>query len=587
MTVLTETSRATFAWTGVETAFACGFPADKVADLQVFFTDDDGVQSQLTYNVHFSATLASGTKIATVLPIALPPAPGDLVVQRRTPSLVSEVLADGQEFSLAVIQRMFDRLAMSGAEFRTQLARAIVLAEGVELGDGNFDLGGSGLSNMAPGTAPSDAATVSQLLDLIIASGNVPAPLPGDVDRFLVATGPDTFAWLALVLAQIPNGLFTADADGLAKFADGFLTADAAGRAKMAAGFLSADATGRAKMAAEFLLASQLSASARALATPINLGLSCSVATGALTVALTDAAGAALAAGNPAIIPFRSVNAGEGTLTTRLLTAATTLTISSGSTLGVAAINTPFALWLVAFDDAGTVRLGIINSYDGSTIYPLQPGGLASSTAEGGAGAADSAQIFYTGAAVAAKAYQVLARLEWSTGLATLGTWTVPSRVDLFAPGMPMPGSGFSPVYVEYTSAATLSATIPLDNTTPQSSEGTQILSAPKTLTSAANKVRAAFRGYGGSSAGVVSMIAALFRGGASAICTAVTTTGGANHRSDIAFDFLDAPGSTSLLTYTLRIGPNLGSMALNGVDGVANMNGTSRATLSLEEVMT
>jgi hypothetical protein len=84
------------------------------------------------------------------------------------------------------------------------------------------------------------------------------------------------------------------------------------------------------------------------------------------------------------------------------MTAATSLVVSSGSTLG-AANNTPFRLWLVGFNDAGTFRLGVVNCLSGTSIYPLGQFPIASSTAEGGAGAADSAQVFYTGTAVAAK----------------------------------------------------------------------------------------------------------------------------------------------------------------------------------------
>ena len=258
MTVNTELARAEAAWTGVETAFPAGFPADKAADVNVFYRTPAGVISVMTAGVNHSVTLAGGSNLVTVLPLSLPAAPGTVVISRKTPSLVSEVLEDGEGFSLKIIQQLHDRAAMRSAEDRALFARAIVLEEGASLGQGDFNLGGSGLANVAPGTTAGHAATVGQLQDLIIASGNVPAPVLGDVGRFLVATAPDAFAWVALVLSMIPDGFFTADAAGLAKFADAFLSADAAGRAKMAAGFLSADATGRAKMADKFVTNAKL-----------------------------------------------------------------------------------------------------------------------------------------------------------------------------------------------------------------------------------------------------------------------------------------------------------------------------------------
>ena len=52
----------------------------------------------------------------------------------------------------------------------------------------------------------------------------MPAPVSGDTNRLLVATGPDAFAWLALATSMIPDGFFSADAAGRAKFADKLLT---------------------------------------------------------------------------------------------------------------------------------------------------------------------------------------------------------------------------------------------------------------------------------------------------------------------------------------------------------------------------
>lgn len=220
MTVTTEVSRATFPWTGAETSFACGFPADDVSHLRVFFRTNAGVTTQMTLGVNYNATLASGSKLATVTPVSFPASSGTVIVRRLTPAQVAEVLADGQEYSLAVIQALHDKAAMRSAEDRSTLSRAIVLAEGDELGNGDFDLGGSGIANLAPGTSSTHAATVGQIQAILAGSGNVPAPVIGDVNRFLVATGEDAFGWLALALAMIPDGLFTADAAGRAKFAD-------------------------------------------------------------------------------------------------------------------------------------------------------------------------------------------------------------------------------------------------------------------------------------------------------------------------------------------------------------------------------
>lgn len=171
-------------------------------------------------------------------------------------------------------------------------------------------------------------------------------------------------------------------------------------------------------------------------------------------------------------------------------------------------------------------------------------------------------------------------------GLIAVGAGLTLSGGTLSSSAVAATGSVINSVYAEYTSNATISTAIPLDNTIPQNTEGVQILSASITPSATANKVRVHFVGYGGNSAGVGSIISALFRGaGANAICSSVTTTGGANHRSVVAFSFEDSPATTSATTYTIRVGPNTGSMALNGVDGVPNLGGSSRAIILLEEI--
>jgi hypothetical protein len=149
--------------------------------------------------------------------------------------------------------------------------------------------------------------------------------------------------------------------------------------------------------------------------------------------------------------PVRSATATTGTPTWYAIRSATSLTISSGSTLGVVnssvrnVTQTPFKIWIVLFDDGGTTRVGAINcslpATNSASIYPLSAYGIASSTAEGGAGNADSALVFYTGTAVTSKAYTVIGYLSYESGLTTPGTWDAnPTRIQLYDPSVPLPG---------------------------------------------------------------------------------------------------------------------------------------------------
>ena len=150
------------------------------------------------------------------------------------------------------------------------------------------------------------------------------------------------------------------------------------------------------------------------------------------TIAVKTRAGNDPNARDPVLVVFRDQAATTGGYILRTITAALSVTISSGSTLG-AVNNVPFDVTSVIFDDAGTLRLGVINA-----TYGLDGTMIASSTAEGGAGAADSANTFYTGAAVASKPYCITGISTFT--LAAVGTWgTAPSRIRLAGHGVPAP----------------------------------------------------------------------------------------------------------------------------------------------------
>lgn len=224
---------------------------------------------------------------------------------------------------------------------------------------------------------------------------------------------------------------------------------------------------------------------------PQNFSIAVSAGSSALTIALKGANGSDPSASNPVIIPFRNATGTTGTPVYQIQRAALSLVISSGSTMAVTS-STAFRIWVVIFDDGGTLRLGAINCLSSAlNIYPLQDDIIASSTAEGGAGGADSAHVFYTGSAVTSKAYRILGYLEWNTSGVTAGTWTTSnlSKVQLFGPGVKLPGDVVQIQRLDDGVDATNnpSTVLPADNTIPQNTEGNQYLSQAITPTSAAN----------------------------------------------------------------------------------------------------
>ena len=166
-----------------------------------------------------------------------------------------------------------------------------------------------------------------------------------------------------------------------------------------------------------------------------NLTITTSRTGNAETIALKTLAGTDPSASDPIRIGFNTTTGGFAVIE---ITAATSIVLSSGSTLG-ATSGTIFRVWLVAFNDSGTFRLGAIKCALTDGVYGLQDNVVESSTAEGGAGAADSSGVIYTGTAVTSKVMRVLGYLEYT--LTTAGTWdAAPSLVLLYGRGTKLPG---------------------------------------------------------------------------------------------------------------------------------------------------
>lgn len=128
---------------------------------------------------------------------------------------------------------------------------------------------------------------------------------------------------------------------------------------------------------------------------------------------------------NPTTLDFRSATLGSGTVNTRNIATAISVVISSGSTLGtVSAIASQIAV--IAIDNAGTIELAAVNLAGSLTLDETV---LISTTAEGGAGAADSASVIYSTTARASVPFRVVGYIESTQ--ATAGTWaTAPSTIQ-------------------------------------------------------------------------------------------------------------------------------------------------------------
>jgi hypothetical protein len=141
--------------------------------------------------------------------------------------------------------------------------------------------------------------------------------------------------------------------------------------------------------------------------------ISASVAANALTISASALS-----------LEFRSATLTSGAVSFVQGTPAN-LVISSGSTLGTVSAQQS-RIVVLALNNAGTIELAAVNISGGNDLSET---GLISTTAEGGAGAADSANVIYSTTARSNVAYRVIGYIESTQ--ATAGTWaTAPSTIQ-------------------------------------------------------------------------------------------------------------------------------------------------------------
>lgn len=127
MTVTTSLVAVERAWTGVETIVATGIPAGDAAHVVVMFRDGAGlVTGPLARGSAYNSVLNSG--VLNILPLALPAAPGTLLIRRETPGLQP---ADFQNnYGAEVHNALHDAHVLRHNELKERADRAVVSLPG-------------------------------------------------------------------------------------------------------------------------------------------------------------------------------------------------------------------------------------------------------------------------------------------------------------------------------------------------------------------------------------------------------------------------------------------------------------------------
>jgi hypothetical protein len=139
---------------------------------------------------------------------------------------------------------------------------------------------------------------------------------------------------------------------------------------------------------------------------------------------------------------------------------------------------------------------------------------------------------------------------------------------------------------VRYTANASMTAVIPADDTIPQITEGTEIISTTFTMKSTTNILRLRFRGNGANSV-AGGLIAAIFiAGDANAKTTGYTTVADVNFEAlvDCGIDLV--PASLSVLTISVRAGPGgAATTRFNGSPAGRLFGCSMGAVLEIQEI--
>ncbi|MEI6033531.1 MAG: hypothetical protein WCS65_04505 [Verrucomicrobiae bacterium] len=146
-------------------------------------------------------------------------------------------------------------------------------------------------------------------------------------------------------------------------------------------------------------------------------------------------------------------------------------------------------------------------------------------------------------------------------------------------------GSVVQTVYAENATYSSLTKAIPYDDSIPQITEGTQILSQAITLSSVRNKVLILITGNGYVQSRATG---AIFRNSGTDAVYAQTlgqSVAGATTPHCWTMEYLDSPSSDGEVTYTVNFGADSGIFKINGKDTSRLYGGVSKVTLTLQEI--
>jgi hypothetical protein len=482
MTVSTALNKIIYAGNASTTTFPFSFPGVLAADVQVFFTDINGIVTLLATNqyglvlnppIGTNPTGIGGT--ITYNPLGVPiPLGTFLTIMRTLPLLQTTTLKDQGTLYQQVIEAALDYGIMVSQQVLEIQSRALVV----------------GVSDSTPSPLPAAASRALKVLGFDV-SGNpiavstaplgvISSAMSPVVGAATLAAGRTAFGLGSIATEGIGSGLqddgasnvrtyYPEVSDSIAQSVvaafhanihvalaavtytfpltstlwNGFGFWIYATTAAVTLAINAADTFLGAATGASLVVppGSRVFVSTNAAGTwyvqgynsngfnaPINLQINASVAGNALTISLKDANGNDPSASSPIIYVISS----GGNSVPRAVTGPLSITIPNGATIGTVSAQAS-RLWVGLFDNS---VLGVYDSLSGMSIKSWDETSSTVGTAI--SAGATSAQTWYTASGVTA-AFRIIGFVESNQPVA--GVWTVaPSKIQLFGPGIRKPG---------------------------------------------------------------------------------------------------------------------------------------------------
>ena len=518
----------------VAVAFPFTFKVFVEADLTVILTDALGVNTTQAITTDYTVSLnadQNNNPGGTVTMITAPATGETLIITRVLEELQETDIANGGGFYPEVLEDALDRLTMLNQQNTATTNRALV----APLAEASID------------TLPSIADRASKYL-AFDADGN-PVAVAGTTNAFVVSAFAETLL-----------------DDGTA----------AAMRATIDVPSNTDLDLAKANTAGQFN----------------NLGLSVTMAAGAVTVALKGADGNDPSAANPVTIAFRSDTATNGGSTAVEVTSATSVVIPSGAVIGTYD-GLYSRIWVLGILNAGSVELAVINCVDTNNggfqvVENLDRGdsGYLWDTIAIGVGA-DSWQVLYSNSARSNVPVVVLGCFD--SQQATAGTWAAAASAVYVNPTF-RPGRVVHESALYDSNMVTGTTTTPDDDTIPQRTEGTGFLAKVSQLGSAScPNLMVVDVEYNFACSAAVVVTLALFKGVSDpdAVAAAQLKVPAINTQCQIRLRHAEINNTTfGSVTFSSRLGPaSAGTITVNGVSGARKMGGKMTSSIRITEI--